>query len=78
MKRTIRLAKVLLLALVLAGFGITRLQGKPEDTKKEKTPCITCHVKNGAKELNDVGKCYQKKRTLKECKSPENKPAEKK
>lgn len=32
---------------------------KPAYAKKENRPCITCHVKAGSKELNDVGKCYK-------------------
>lgn len=32
--------------------------GKAEYTKKEKKACTYCHVANGKKELNDVGKCY--------------------
>lgn len=32
--------------------------------KKEKKPCITCHVKMGSKDLNDVGKYYKEKKTL--------------
>jgi len=43
--------------------------GTMEIAKKEKTACTTCHVKMGAKELNDVGKCYQKKKNLKACES---------
>ncbi len=36
---------------------------------KEKTACTTCHVKMGSKELNAVGKCYEKKKNLKACES---------
>ena len=52
----------------LAAFTATLVQGKPEYTKKEKTACVTCHVKSGSKELNDVGKCYEKKKSLNGCK----------
>ena len=38
--------------------------GKPEYTKKEKKPCTTCHVTAKSKELNDVGKYYEKNKTL--------------
>lgn len=41
--------------------------GKPEATKKEKKACVYCHVKAASKELNDVGKCYEKKKTLDGC-----------
>jgi len=43
--------------------------GTIEIAKKEKTACTTCHVKMGSKDLNDVGKCYQKKKSLKACES---------
>lgn len=77
MKRTIKLVKVLLLALVLSAFSATLMQGKPEYSKKEKAGCTTCHVKMGSKELNDVGKCYAKTATLKDC-AASDKKAEKK
>jgi hypothetical protein len=32
---------------------------KPEFAKKEKKGCAFCHVKAGAKELNDAGKYYK-------------------
>lgn len=41
--------------------------GTIEIAKKEKTACTTCHVNMGSKDLNDVGKCYQKKKSLKAC-----------
>lgn len=41
--------------------------GTMEIAKKEKASCTTCHVKMGSKELNDVGKCYKKKKALKAC-----------
>ncbi|MFN0166820.1 MAG: hypothetical protein ACKV22_10355 [Bryobacteraceae bacterium] len=40
---------------------------KPELTKKEKKPCITCHVTAKSKDLNDTGKCYQKSKSLDGC-----------
>jgi hypothetical protein len=43
--------------------------GNMEIAKKEKVACTTCHVKMGQKELNDVGKCYAKKKNLKACES---------
>ena len=38
---------------------VVPVHGKPEYAKSEKKSCITCHVKTGAKELNDVGKYYK-------------------
>jgi hypothetical protein len=43
--------------------------GNMQIAKKEKVACTTCHVKMGQKELNDVGKCYAKKKSLKACES---------
>jgi hypothetical protein len=43
--------------------------GNIQIAKKEKAACTTCHVKAGSKELNDVGKCYAKKKSLKACES---------
>jgi hypothetical protein len=45
----------------LSSFGNMKI------AKKEKASCTTCHVKMGQKELNDVGKCYAKKKDLKAC-----------
>jgi hypothetical protein len=45
-------------------FAIPRSEAKPEYSKKEKKACVACHVKNGAKELNDAGKHYKEKGTL--------------
>lgn len=47
----------------LSSFGNMKI------AKKEKAACTICHVKMGQKQLNDVGKCYQKKNDLKACKS---------
>jgi hypothetical protein len=47
----------------LSSFGNMKI------AKKEKTACTTCHVKMGDKTLNDVGKCYSKKKDLKACES---------
>ena len=75
--KTIRLVKVLLLAFVLAAFAASLVQGKPADSKKEKTGCVTCHVKAGSKDLNDTGKCYSKNGSLKDCKTDEKGAAKK-
>ena len=48
-------------ALILtAGFAVTTMTSyaKPEYSKKEKKGCTYCHIMQGKKELNDVGKCY--------------------
>jgi hypothetical protein len=47
----------------LSSFGNMKI------AKKEKVACTTCHVKMGQKDLNDVGKCYAKKKNLKVCES---------
>jgi hypothetical protein len=39
-------------------------------SKKESKPCATCHVKAGAKDLNDVGKFYKEKKTLEGAPAP--------
>jgi len=72
-KTALHTLQVVLVGLVLAAFTASLMQAKPEYTKKEKTPCLTCHVKNGSKELNEVGKCYEKKKSLEGCKAPDQK-----
>ncbi|MBI4470008.1 MAG: hypothetical protein HY650_11880 [Acidobacteria bacterium] len=67
MKPLVRSIKLLFVGAVLAVFTVTLVHGKTEYTKKEGKACIACHVKNGAKELNEVGKCYEKKKSLKDC-----------
>ncbi len=69
MRATLEVWRALLAGLVLAAFTASVTHGKPEYAKKEKTSCVTCHVKNGSKELNDVGKCYEKKKMLEGCKA---------
>lgn len=64
------------MGLILSGFGTTLMLGKAEYTKTEKKACTFCHVKAGSKELNDVGKCYAKSHTLKDCQEkPSDAPA---
>jgi hypothetical protein len=60
-------------ALILSGFSATLMLGKAAYTKKEGKPCMTCHVKTGSKELNDVGKCYEKSHSLKGCQASDTK-----
>jgi hypothetical protein len=57
-------------ATILMGgllLNLTPSFGKAEYTKLEKKPCVTCHVTAKSKELNKVGECYGKKKSLKEC-----------
>jgi len=35
-----------------------------EIAKKEQKSCLTCHVKNGEKELNEAGEYYKANKTL--------------
>lgn len=64
MKKLFRLvmpAAAFAAALMLSGGAAYATK---EMSKKEKKPCTTCHVKMGAKDLNDVGKYYKEKKTL--------------
>jgi len=63
-------------AILMAGFLLctSATYGKPEYAKKEKQGCVYCHVKTGAKDLNDTGKCYGKnEHSLAKCTAPEKK-----
>jgi hypothetical protein len=63
-------------AILMAGFLLctSATYGKPEYAKKEKQSCTYCHVKAGAKDLNDTGKCYKDAdHSLAKCKAPEKK-----
>ena len=53
-----------LFASIWFGAFSTTGNATPEFSKKEKKACTVCHVKTGSKELNDVGKYYQEKKTL--------------
>jgi hypothetical protein len=66
-----RLKLVLPAVIALGGFLVcnTVTYGKAEYTKKEKKGCVFCHTKANSKELNDVGKCYEKKKALDGCAS---------
>jgi hypothetical protein len=69
-----RFAIVAITAAMLAGYGTSRLEAKPEYTKKEGQKCTFCHVSAGSKELNETGKCYAKNdHSLKSCKTPDAK-----
>jgi hypothetical protein len=67
------LFSILFTVMIFAGFGATLLLGKAQYTQKEKKACTVCHVKAGSKELNDIGKCYAKDHSLKNCQVPEKK-----
>ena len=67
MKRWLQYLNVAIIAVVLALFSASLMQGKPDYTKKEGKSCTTCHVKAGSKDLNGVGKCYEKSKSLKDC-----------
>ena len=60
---------VLPAAILLLGFlaGTTATYGNVNYTKREKRPCVTCHTTVQGKELNSVGKCFQKKHSLAGC-----------
>ncbi len=68
-------------ALLTTGFLLCTMNGfgKQEYAKKEGKTCVTCHSKMEgkdamAKNLNDVGKCYQaNNHSLATCKVPEKK-----
>lgn len=65
-------SKVVIPTLILmAGFtiGSTLSYGKAEYTKKEKKACVACHVTAKSKELNETGKCYEKDKSLANCKA---------
>ncbi|MBI3684305.1 MAG: hypothetical protein HY235_28355 [Acidobacteria bacterium] len=62
---------VLAAVLMVLGFLSASLSfGKPEYTKTEKKACTACHTTAKPKDkndLNDVGKCYGEKKSLKDC-----------
>ena len=65
-----------LMAFLVGGLALTSslMLAKPEYATKEKQKCTYCHVKMGSKDLNDIGKCYQKnKHSLEGCGSKEKK-----
>jgi hypothetical protein len=64
-----KLKFVLPAVIALGGFLVctTATYGKPEYTKKEKKGCVYCHTKASSKELNEVGKCYDKNKSLEGC-----------
>ena len=63
-------------AILMAGFLLctSATYGKPEYAKKEKQSCTYCHVKAGAKDMTDTGKCYwANDHSLAKCKATEKK-----
>ena len=74
MEKMLRFFLLAFIGLLLSIAAASSLSSKPEYTKKENTPCATCHTRAGSKELNDVGKCYAEKHSLKDCQVPKEKP----
>lgn len=62
----------LLIVALAGGLGLASISsfGTMEIAKKEKKACTTCHIKLGSKELNAVGKCYEKHKSLNGCETP--------
>lgn len=56
-------------AILVVGLlaGLKQSYGNVRYMKQEKRPCETCHVSIKGKELNSVGKCFQKKHSLAGC-----------
>ena len=52
-------------ALMVGVMAIPRASATLEIAKKEKTKCLTCHVKMGTAELNGAGEYYKEHGTLK-------------
>lgn len=65
--------KRVLIGLTMAGLFATVASATPAIGKKESKPCTTCHTKQGAKDLNNVGKFYKEKKTLEGAPAPEKK-----
>ncbi len=64
------LIKVAVAMVIISVWGISLSYAKPEYSKKESKACTYCHVKMGAKEVNDTGKCYaQQNHSLEGCKA---------
>ena len=62
--KTLKFAVPALILSVSVLLTSTTSFAKVEYTKKEKTPCVTCHVTAKSKELNATGKHYADKKTL--------------
>lgn len=62
-----RFFKIISAGTVMGAFFLlstASMHAKPEYAKTEKKSCTTCHVKNGSKDLNDVGKQYKETKKL--------------
>jgi len=63
------------LLVLVGGLGFNVIPGfaTAEFAKQEKKPCGTCHTsktpKKGAADVNDVGKCYAKEKSMAKCAS---------
>lgn len=66
-----KLVKMLVLLVVTILLSISLIYAKAEYTKSTGKPCTTCHAKG--KELNDVGKCYEKTKKLEGCEAKSTK-----
>ena len=62
--KTLKFAVPALILCASVLLNSTTSFAKVEYTKKEKTPCVTCHVTAKSKELNEKGKYYGEKKTL--------------
>lgn len=62
--KTLKLALPAIIAVAGLLVCSQASHAKPEYSKKEKTGCVTCHVKAGSKDLNDTGKQYKETKTL--------------
>ena len=51
-------------ALMLGMMGVPQASATLEFAKKEKTKCLTCHIKMGKPELNAAGEYYKEHGTL--------------
>ncbi len=65
-----KLVKLFGLVLALGLMASTMMVAKPEFAKKEGKACTFCHVKAGSTDLNDAGKYYKEKGTLKGYEAP--------
>ncbi len=52
-------------ALMVGVMAIPQASATLEIAKKEKTKCLTCHIKMGKPELNGAGEYYKEHGTLK-------------
>ena len=62
LKRDVFVAVALTIA---GGLAVSASMATKDTAKKEGKACITCHVKSGEKELNELGQYYKEHKTLK-------------